>query len=139
MFTDSLKTQHLELLSTLATIRGLLGRPRDESGSNSEMLRKQIVTLSAQVTLHLATEDKFLYPNLMKHPNPSIAETARQFSAEMGGIATAFKAFLAHWPNAASIAGDLGKFVREFDGFAKSLGERIAAEERVLYPLIGRV
>ena len=84
---------------------------------------------------HLKAEDWMLYPQLLVSSDKRVAETARAFSKEMGGLARAFMDYAEQW-GAHAIEGDWKRYQRETAAILEALTLRIAREERDLYPLI---
>lgn len=91
--------------------------------------------LSRTLLMHLAKEDKHLYPMLEGFADPRVAETARRFSREMGGLATAYGDYVQRW-TAGAVAADWPAFANETRKLLGALRHRILREERDLYPLI---
>lgn len=136
MYTDNLRKQHGEILEIANEIQGILRRPSAVDAVAGDKLRKALVELSARVTVHLATEDRVIYPRMMTDSDPKISGTAKRFADEMGGIGEAFKAYLSHWRSGAAIAADVNRFADETKHVVSALGARIQREERELYPLV---
>ena len=92
--------------------------------------------LNHVLMVHLAKEDKLLYPQLLR--SPASRALAQRFSQEMGGLADAYLAYGAAWP--------IERVEAEWDAFGvatrsvmKALRQRILREERDLYPRITRM
>jgi hypothetical protein len=84
---------------------------------------------------HLMAEDWVLYPRLISSPEPNIADTARAFSEEMGGLAAAYRNYAGHW-TAGAIEADWPGYCAETRGIIDALTNRILRENRELYPLL---
>jgi iron-sulfur cluster repair protein YtfE (RIC family) len=91
--------------------------------------------LASELIRHLKTEDWVLYPQLMASSERRVAETARAFSEEMGGLAKAFGDYANRW-TAIAIESDWKGYRRETTEILKILSRRMAREERELYPLL---
>ena len=134
--TDNLRKQHAGIVETVETLSGYLTEARlaaDASGAKAVM-----AVLAGKLGVHLAMEDKVLYPELMKSPDPRTRATAEGFASEMGDIAEAFTAYTKKWP-ATSIGSSPAGFIRETNEIFGILSKRVAAEESVLYPLADRL
>jgi hemerythrin-like domain-containing protein len=89
--------------------------------------------MAGKVKIHLATEDKVLYPNLEKHKDAKVQQMAKQFAAEMGQIKTVFEAYLAKYPTAQAIESHAADWVKETKDLFTVLGKRIERENNELY------
>jgi hypothetical protein len=132
--TDTFRKHHDEILRIAREINALLGNSIDASAA--ETIRKLLSRLAGMVNLHLAMEDKGLYPDLLSHGDASVKATARRFSDEMGSVAAAFGAYLAAWPTAAAITADAGRFSTESKAIFNALSKRIHRENVELYVLL---
>jgi len=91
--------------------------------------------LNSVLIAHLKAEDWVLYPRLFASPDPSVEQTARAFSDEMGDLAHAYTARTQKW-TATSIAGDWSGYCRETGAILDALAKRIVRGNRELYPLL---
>lgn len=132
MNIDKFKREHVDLLTAVGTLRELVQTGVQE---HAEAIVEQLVSMSAAIKLHLAAEDRMLYPALAGAADPRIAETGRQFQQEMGGLAGTYGAFAARWNLAAKIAHDPQGFRHEANEVFKALHTRVQRENRELYPL----
>jgi hypothetical protein len=131
MRTQNLRQEHAELLSLAGKLATLLNSP-DNRSATATGLRETLVKMNAKLGLHLAMEDKDLYPNLMKSGQGEVAAVAKRFVEEMGGIGAAFKEYLKKYPTGAAIEANWEAFKTESGGILKVLGGRIEKEERDL-------
>jgi hypothetical protein len=131
---DSFRKHHDEIMAIARAINGLLGSTIADDVA--EDIRALLAKLAGLVNLHLAMEDKALYPALLAHHNPAVAETARRFSEEMGSVAGAFVAYIKAWPTAAAIKADPERFTSESKGIFNALSKRIHRENVELYVLL---
>lgn len=129
--SDSFRSQHREMLDLVNQMSSQLGA----AGAQAESIRKGLSKLAGKLLLHLAMEDKSLYPKLKVAPDPKVRETAARFTAEMGGLAATFTAYNAKW-TAALVTAQPDAFVRETRAVFSALAKRIDGEERGLYPLL---
>ena len=95
-----------------------------------------IGTLLGKLTMHLSSEDKFIYPYLMNKQDQKIQETSRQFAAEMGGLAQAFSDYKNKYLADSKIKNAPGEFIQEMEKVMQAIVERIEKEEKYLYPLL---
>ena len=118
---------------------GLLARRLDHEARHA--VTPQAVThvldtlerFSAQLSEHLHEEDEDLYPALMASADPAVANLARQYFAEMGGISDLFGLYRTRW-TAAFITAEPERFARETRLLIDGLTDRIRRENDSLYP-----
>jgi hemerythrin-like domain-containing protein len=101
-------------------------------------VRALLSSLAGKLGVHLAMEDKALYPRLAEDGAPPDAALAAAFMQEMGGLGAAFAAYNRNWP-APAIAADPAGFARETRAVFAALARRIERENRQLYPIADRV
>ena len=89
--TQQFRTQHQEILALAGEIGGL-ALPLVKTGAESQ-IKAKLNALSGVLSVHLAMEDKSLYPALIGSTNAAAKNTATLFRDQMGGIAAAYKAF----------------------------------------------
>ena len=88
--------------------------------------------MSGKLKLHLAVEDKALYPKLLACNDTKIKEMAASFQKEMGSIKGVVDEYAKKW-NAQSIKGSPAEFVKESKKLFDALGTRIKKENDELY------
>jgi hemerythrin-like domain-containing protein len=129
--TTQLRIQHDELLALAAELSAQLDLQRlsDDERACREVLRK----LLGKLNVHLALEDKILYPKLFGHARKDIVQLARRFTDEMGSLGAEVKEFAERWEAERSIQGRPAAFVEECRGLLAALGRRIQRENAELY------
>ncbi|HUA79432.1 MAG TPA: hemerythrin domain-containing protein [Dyella sp.] len=132
MNIEKFKQEHIDLLAAVTVLREFVQSGVQE---NADAICKQLMSMAAVIKLHLAAEDRMLYPALANAKNPSVAEVGKQFQQEMGGIAEAFTAFVSRWNLASKIAASPAGFKDEANAVFKALHTRVQRENRELYPL----
>lgn len=130
--TESFRTQHKELAALIGEIEGKLGGLNAESAAE---VRKTLSALSGKLSIHLAMEDKNLYPLMTGSSNEKAKQTAQEFMTEMGGLAQAFKDYTAKWPSADVIMEDPSGFSTQTRAVFKAVKDRVTREESILYAL----
>ncbi len=127
------KRQHVALLEKAGvvskdlTIANVLSNAHDARLRFSELL--------GMLKVHLAMEDKTLYPRLIASKDPKIAATANQFQKEMGGLAKVVIAYHHKWLVSA-INKDPTGYIAETKHVITQLKARIQREESRLFPLV---
>jgi hypothetical protein len=86
--------------------------------------------------VHLAAEDKSLYPELLKHKDATVKALAGRYINEIGGLKAAFEAYRGKWPSPASIQANAHSFRSETTTVLQSLKKRIDRENGDLYKLV---
>ncbi|HXD38444.1 MAG TPA: hemerythrin domain-containing protein [Rhodanobacter sp.] len=136
MDIDRFRHEHVELFAAVTVLRGLVQRGIVE---NAGAIHQKLVMISALIKLHLAAEDRMLYPALLRAADPVVTQTSERFQQEMGGLAAAYVAFAAKWSVTSRIVADPQGFRDAANGVFKVLHERVQRENRELYPMAERL
>ena len=136
MDIEKLKRDHSEIMAQVTQLKKLT-----QSGivENADAIARQIVAMSSLIKLHLAAEDRVLYPAFAKSANPDIARTGEAFQRNMGDIAAAYVKFAGNWNIATTLSENPEGFREEANNIFKALHQRIQMENSELYPLAGEV
>ena len=94
--TGQLRLQHDELLQLADGLATELDPAR--LGSDEGACRQRLQRLLGRLAVHLAVEDKILYPRLLGHARADVARRARNFTEEMGALGAVVKGFAAAPP-----------------------------------------
>ena len=129
---SKLRDEHLRLLATARRLGALIDQPQPAPRLHLFALRHE---LSSVLIAHLKDEEWSLYPLLLASRDAHIAATAREFIAEMGGLALDYRAHCEKW-NATAIAGDWPGYRRDCREVLDAVIVRITREDRELYPLM---
>lgn len=133
MNIDKFKQQHVEILTGISTLRRL-----SQGGvvKNAHEIAQQIIKMSATIKLHLAIEDKSLYPALAKCHDPELVAKGRHFQIEMGTIAQPYEKFAFKWNTAQKLQDDEDGFKAEANVVLRLLHSRMQRENVDLYPKV---
>ncbi|MBN8524059.1 MAG: hemerythrin domain-containing protein [Planctomycetes bacterium] len=134
MLTTSLREQHVGLASQLGAIDQAI-----KAGKPGTDLRTMLIEFGGKLTVHLAAEDRMVYPQLQSSQDAAIAAMAKRFASEMGGLGAAFKAFNHTYNAGAAIDADRAGFTRAFHGIVSAIVARVKAEENELYVAVDRL
>lgn len=136
MDIEKLKRDHNEILAQVTQLKKF-----SHSGivENADAIARQIVSMSSLIKLHLAAEDRVLYPALAKSADPDIARTGKEFQLEMGDIAAAYMKFAGNWNIAKKVSADPEGFRDDANNIFQALNRRIQLENSKLYPLADQV
>ncbi|MBE1159972.1 hemerythrin domain-containing protein [Dyella acidiphila] len=136
MNIDKFKREHVELLAAVTALRELVQSGVQE---HADAIVSQLVTMSSAIKLHLAAEDRVLYPALANAADQQVAQTGRQFQQEMGDLAGAYASFVSRWNLVGKISKDPEGFRSDANNVFKALHLRVQRENRELYPLAEHV
>lgn len=134
MDTNNLLRQHKEVVELLKKI-SVYQNPKQVT-ENALEISKLLAQLSGIIKIHLAAEDKYVYPALSLHQDSQIRNTAQTFADEMGALATVFEAYKMRYFGASKIAENATAFLLESEKVFAVLKERIRKEDLSLYPLL---
>ena len=133
MNIDKFKQQHVDILQGIAALRRLA---QAGVARNAAEIARGIVAISATIKLHLAVEDRALYPALARCGDAALARAGRAFQDEMDQIARNCEGFARRWNNAASLARDEAGFRADANIVLREVHARMQRENRDLYPRI---
>lgn len=131
---NNLERQHVE-------IKDLFLKIKQEVNSNDitvklDTLVRDINTLSGKLNIHMSSEDKFLYPQLIESEDQQLKQIAKQYSEEMGNIHLEFNNYKNRFNTKTKILSDTDGFLKESKEIIKLLENRISKEDKHLYPKI---
>ncbi|MHB8766219.1 MAG: hemerythrin domain-containing protein [Deferrisomatales bacterium] len=130
---DSARAQHAELRAIAVQVLAALDRGEPAAAA---AVHEGLARLIGKLTVHLAAEDRHIYPVLRRHPDPQVRSAAERVSRELGGLAAAVEAYRAEWP-AVSKGGRLPEaFIRRTRLILAALEQRIQREEEELFALL---
>lgn len=133
MNIDGLKRQHQEIGQLINEI---------ESSLNQDVVAKafdislKIASLAGKLSIHLKSEDDYLYPTLMTAADEGLRNTAKRFDQEMGHISQAFSDYKTKYMSASRIKQETGHFLADTRAIISSLRHRIHNEDKSLYSLL---
>ena len=133
MNIDKFKSHHVEILSAIKSLRDLTHLGVEE---NSSEIVRLLSAMSLTIKMHLAIEDRILYPSLRQSENATVSAMSNIYQEEMKGIASAYIKFANHWSNAASLITDPKKFRDEANVVLKTVHSRIMKENTEFYPAV---
>lgn len=131
---DNLKRQHLEIINLVSDAQKLL--KGSDLENNAIELSRYIKTLSGKLKIHLSTEDKFLYPDMLKSMEVEVVKIAKDYISEMGNLFEVFMEFKEKYNTKNKILNNKVEFIKTASGVLSSVNNRILKEDRQLYPLL---
>ena len=126
-----LREEHDQLARIVGRLAECVDRPAPPPSAELFALRRE---LNATLIGHLKSEDWTLYPELLASSDPATVTIARQFIAEMGGLAAVFLDYADAW-SAGAIEADWRGYCRATKAIIEALTERMIRENEELYPL----
>lgn len=133
MDIERFKSQHVEILDGIANLRQLV---RNSIADNAHKIAQEISALSKVVTMHLAIEDRILYPALQNGSNKKLADMGKAYQEDMKGIASSYIAFSRKWGAATALLSQPEMFRTEANQVLKAVYERMQKENTEFYPAI---
>ena len=132
MNIDKFRNDHAAIAGNVTELERLL---KAGVATNAESIARTIVAMSSTIKLHLAAEDRVLYPALTAASKAATAQVALRFQNEMGAIAATYGEFSRRWNVGAKVAANPDGFRREAGQIIKALSDRIRRENQELYPM----
>jgi iron-sulfur cluster repair protein YtfE (RIC family) len=129
--TQVFREQHADLLAVATKLKPLLDVSKLKQ--DASQARAMLNSLAGKLNVHLAMEDKSLYPDLLAGNDPTIKAKAKKFVTEMGGIKETFKSYMGRYPSPEAIAKAPAEFIKETSEILGVLAKRISAEDTDLY------
>ncbi|SHK24635.1 Hemerythrin HHE cation binding domain-containing protein [Clostridium cavendishii DSM 21758] len=129
---NNLERQHTEIKDLFLKIKQ--GINSQDIEANLDMLVMSLNTVAGKLNMHMNSEDKFLYPELINSRNEELKDMAKQYSDEMGNINIEFNNYKNKFNTKRKILNDLDGFLKESKEIFKILEDRIYKEDMYLYP-----
>ena len=133
MNIDKFKHEHVAILAAIDNLRNLA---RAGVARQAQAIAEQIVAMSGMIKLHLAVEQRYLYPAVQASGLASVARLGHRYETEMQGIAGDYLAFAARWNTAARLALEPEAFRSEANTVLQALYQRMRREDTELYPAV---
>jgi len=133
MNIDKFKQQHVEILNCISTLRTLV---KSGISDNAADISRAIIAMSSTIKLHLAVEDKFLYPALENTSDVHLARMGKRFQDEMASIASAYLAFARRWNTPSTVSQNPEGFRSDANSVLKVLYDRMRREDLDFYPAV---
>ncbi len=122
---------HVDILRSIKEMRD---HSKAGVAEHAGEISRAIMKLRSKVSLHLATENKVMYPAIYALQDPEITKLAHGFQDEMEGLARAFDGFCRRWRQARAVAEDPEGFRNDANTVLKALHQRIQRENTRFYP-----
>jgi len=127
---------HHEILDGIHQLRKLIATGIEY---NAAAITQLLMTMSASIKLHLAVEDRVVYPAFASSGRPELAAMGRFYQEEMGDLSRKYTEFATRWNLANRVANNPSGFRDEANAIFKALFLRTKREESELYPAYARL
>jgi hemerythrin len=136
VLTENLLRQHHEILEIAQKICSY--QTEQQVADNAFPISLLLGKLAGKISIHLSTEDKFVYPKLMQHQDITIQERSKRFADEMGDLAKTFENYKTRYLAATKISENASFFIGETKQIVAALSARVEKENNLLYPLLNQ-
>ncbi len=126
-------TQHAEAAGVIGEIETLM---QGGTVQDADKIRALLSTLVGKLSVHLAIEDKNIYPKAKESENATLKALAEEMESSMAGLAQDLMAYSTKWASAIKINENTAEFITETKGVFDALKKRIELEETKFYPLV---
>ena len=135
---ENLTRQHRELVRTATEMFGWLdaGKLRARGAGD---VHRALSSLSGILKVHLAMEDRSLYPHLVNHRDLQLRTLALRFLDERARLRDRYEEYKTRWASAAAIEAAAERFIDETRQVLGMMWNRMKMEDDVLHPEIVRV
>ncbi|KHD35362.1 cation-binding protein [Clostridium acetobutylicum] len=134
MYIDNLKRQHTEIYSSIKMLKGFIDKKISEE-DYAEMA-KTVSVLAGILKVHLQSEDKFLYPELLKNKDEAISNMAKEYIDDMGNIGKKFEEYKNKYNTKIKVCDNVLSLKKDTEEVLNLLVNRLNKEDKALYPLI---
>lgn len=133
MDISKFKHQHTRIYDCIRTLHRYSSQGIAE---HAQEIAETVVSMSSLIKLHLAVEDKVLYPALRSSTHPSLARMGERYQEDMKDIVSSYEEFARKWNTAANVANNPAGFRSDANTVLKRLHARIRQEDQQFYPMI---
>ena len=135
---ENLTRQHKELVRTATQMFGWLDVAKLRTRGAGDVHRA-LSSLSGILKVHLAMEDRSLYPNLVNHRDVALRTLAIRFLDERAQLRQRYDEYQTRWHTTAAIEAGAEQFIEDTRAILGMLWNRMKMEDDVLHPEIVRV
>jgi hypothetical protein len=131
---DNFMRQHKDIIEELNYIEKIVNN-KDYLNYLDDFV-PHINNLAGKLKIHLNSEDKFLYPNLIDGEDIELKNMANDYINEMGNIADTFTIYKNEFNTKSKINEKIDTFISKTKPILKEIKNRILKEENELYKLV---
>lgn len=136
MLLENYLEQHRSVRKSISEIDDLVRKRKIEETASD--IATGISRVAGMLKVHLASEDRYLYPELQKHESHHVKRMAEDYQKEMGGFIHTFTEFKDKYNTRGKLLANSVHFENEYREVAQKLELRIRKEESELYRHIKR-
>lgn len=131
---ENLKRQHKDIMKEIDNIDAIINKRDYENYLDNFVM--YVNNLAGKLNVHLNSEDKFLYPDLINGKDLELKNIANRYIHEMGNISKKFMEYKNKFNTKSKINEKLDEFVPQTKTIISQIKNRISREENELYKLI---
>jgi hypothetical protein len=131
MFLENYLEQHESIKSELRILKDLADK--ENLDTYGDKLALHVNTLAGKIRIHLVSEDKYLYPDLIEKGDPRLKKMATDYKNEMGDLADKFIVFKDRYNTKNKILKGESSIRADLKNIADQIEKRIRREENELY------
>lgn len=131
---ENFMRQHKDIIEELNYIEKIVNN-RDYLNHLDDFV-SHINNLAGKLKIHLNSEDKFLYPNLIDGEDIELKNMANDYINEMGNIADTFTIYKNEFNTKSKINEKIDTFISRTKPILSEIKNRILKEENELYKLV---
>ncbi len=133
-FTKRYRDQHDDLQNLVNEISSRLNV--DTVSNNTKEVRTLLARLFGKNSVHLAMEDKSLYPRLLDHADEHVRSLAKKFIIEMGEIGEVINSYKDQWTASSEIKNNPDAYIDHTKRILNALSIRMERENNELYKVV---
>lgn len=131
---ENLKRQHNDIMKEIDSIDAIINTRYYEKYLSKFVI--YINNLAGKLKIHLNSEDKFLYPDLINGKDIELKTITNKYISEMGDISKKFMDYKNKFNTKSKIDEKLDEFIPQTRTIIDQIKNRISREENELYKLI---
>lgn len=136
MYTERYMIQHKEIRDLMDQILVIIQKREVEKESDTVV--SSLNKLSGILNVHLAGEDKYLYPSVEKSADVTLHNMALRYQKEMGGLCEVFVKFKNSYNTKNKMTGHEAEFAVEAKKVFGEITKRMDREESEFYPAVNK-
>lgn len=134
MNLDLFLDKHKVILSLVSDIQNNISSAITENCADT--IASDINKLSGVLMMHLASEDKNLYPTALASDSEELRRTAKEYIDEMGNLMKIFDNFHKNFNTKSKILDNVNDFTLQAQKVTLAIEKRITKEESGLYKML---
>lgn len=132
---NQMKEAHISIYTALKDVENML----ENIEENAAQIARGISRLAGTLKIHLANEDRYLYPTMLKSDEATLKSKVNEYQKEMGGLSQEFMTFKDKYNTTSKLMTNLSSAKKDITSIFKKIEERIQKEDHELYPLAEKI